>query len=299
MLYYYYIFHSPPPFFPNIYIFLVVLHTHIDFYNSISTILSAFQIFREVGSDGKNFPDGRAPVSGKLGEIMSEMENLKADKAEAMYIPEDKKAYTAVYKKAQKQLRSFVAELTDLRRASERVELMGESGGGVKAVTNREVASEALRIQQDNKNITKQIISTLDETKDIGMQNLEELDRQNQVIKSIGSKVLGLRSDVKRAGNLLRQFRRRMMTDKLIVCFIFLVVVGIAFCIIYAAVVPGQDSIYLTPAARPPSIETLEKDYNSVTGQTTAAPITTTTTAAAAASTTPGSGRRLSLRGYA
>tara|TARA_B100000780_G_scaffold261648_1_gene214238 strand:- start:76 stop:696 length:621 start_codon:yes stop_codon:yes gene_type:complete len=198
---------------------------------------------------------------------MLEMQNLNQDKVDAMYIPEDKKAYSKVYKKSKQNLRKYIAELTELRRASERVELMGNGDAGGKKVTQREVAGEALRIQQDSKNVTKDIIRTLDETKTIAISNLEELDRQNQVIKSIGSKVLGLRSDVKRAGNLLKQFRRRMMTDKLIVCFIFLVVVGIAFCVIYAAVVPEQDSIYMPDVAKPPTADALEKDYNSVTGQ--------------------------------
>jgi hypothetical protein len=44
-------------------------------------------------------------------------------------------------------------------------------------------------------------------------------------------------------------------------------VVGIAFCVIYAAVVPEQDSIYMPDVAKPPTADALEKDYNSVTGQ--------------------------------
>ena len=198
---------------------------------------------------------------------MTDMQNLKQEKADAAYIPADKKAYDTVLKKAKRRARELVETLTQLRQASERVELMGESGGASKAVTNREVGQEAVRIQKDAANVAKQIINTIDEAKEIGLGNLEELDRQNQVIKSIGSKVLGLRSDVKRAGNLLRQFRRRMMTDKLILCFLFLIVAGIAACIIYAAVNPGQDSVYVPDQAQPPSGTELKKDYNNVAGR--------------------------------
>ena len=68
--------------------------------------------------------------------------------------------------------------------------------------------------------------------------------------QAIGSKVHN-RNDVKRAGKLLTQFRQRMMTDKLIVCFIFLVVVGIAFCIIFAAVNPeNADDLYILKQPR-------------------------------------------------
>lgn len=198
---------------------------------------------------------------------------MKREKADAQFQLADEKAYRKVLTKAKTKMRELISELTTLRQASERVELMGANGSGeTKAVTNREVASEALRIQHDSKNITAQIISTIDETKEIALNNLEELDRQNQVIKNIGSKVMGLRSDVKRAGNLLRQFRRRMMTDKIIVCFLFLIVLGITGCIIYAAINPGQDTVYVPDAAKPPSKDELVNDYNSITGQTTAAP---------------------------
>ena len=120
-----------------------------------------------------------------------------------------------------------------------------------------------MKIQNQNKNITSDILNTLGETKEIATTNLEALESQNEKIKAIGAKVHNLRSDVKRAGKLLTQFRQRMMTDKLIVCFIFLVVAGIAFCIIYAAVNPGDaDDLYIPAAATPPTTDDLKKDFN-------------------------------------
>ena len=51
-----------------------------------------------------------------------------------------------------------------------------------------------------------------------------------------------------------------MMTDKLIVCFIFLVVDP--FCIIFAAVNPeNADDLYIPEAATPPSTDDLKKDF--------------------------------------
>ena len=214
---------------------------------------------------------------------------MKADEQES-FNAIDKAEFKKLRLWAKEKNNNYINQFIKIRQDSERVELLGPGSGGSDPVTNREVASEALRIQKENKDITGNIISELAETKDIAVNATEMLEEQHETIKNIGAKVLGLRSDVKRAGNLLRQFRRRMMTDKLIVCFLFLIVVGIAFCVVYAAVVPEQDTVYLPDAAKPPTANELEKDYNTITGQTTVAPATTTTTTT---TTTEAPGRRL------
>lgn len=190
------------------------------------------------------------------------MRQLRTAAADAEYNLADKKAYTQLQKASKKRLKAILSKLKEIRSASTRIDLIG-SEEGVKAVTNREVASGAVKIQNQNKNITSDILNTLGETKEIATANLEALESQNEKIKAIGAKVHNLRSDVKRAGKLLTQFRQRMMTDKLIVCFIFLVVAGIAFCIIYAAVNPGDaDDLYIPAAATPPTTDDLKKDFN-------------------------------------
>lgn len=239
------------------------------------------EIFKGVGSDGKKFKTGRNDrPSGKLGEIKHFLTQIKADKADS-FNSTDKAEFKVVEDWAKAENKKYINQFIKIRQDSERVELLGPGSKGSDPVSNREVASEALRIQKENKNIVGDIITELQETKEIAVNATEMLEEQHETIKNIGAKVLGLRSDVKRAGNLLRQFRRRMMTDKLIVCFLFLIVVGIAFCVVYAAVVPGQDTVYMPDAAKPPTANELEKDYNSITGQTTVAPVTTTTTTAA------------------
>lgn len=197
-----------------------------------------------------------------LKNLVTELRQLRTAAADAEYNLSDKRAYTQLQKASKRRLKSVLVQLKDIRAASTRVELIGNEKD-VKKVTNREIASEAVKIQNQNKNITKDILSTLDETKDLATKNLEELESQNEKIKAIGSKVHSLRSDVKRAGKVLTQLRQRMMTDKLIVCFIFLVVVGIAFCIVYAAINPGdEEQLYIPEAATPPTTDDLKKDFN-------------------------------------
>ena len=196
-----------------------------------------------------------------LKNIVTEMRQLRTAAADAEYNLSDKKAYTQLQKASKKRLKTMLVKLKDIRSASTRVELIG-SEQNIKEVTNREVAAGAVKIQNQNKKITTDILNTLGETKELAKSNLEELESQNEKIKAIGAKVHNLRSDVKRAGKLLTQFRQRMMTDKLIVCFIFLVVAGIAFCIIFAAVNPeNADDLYIPEAATPPSTDDLKKDF--------------------------------------
>ena len=133
-----------------------------------------------------------------------------------------------------------------------------------KAATNREIGTLAVSKAKENVEIMDSIVRDAHAAVDLNNDTLETLDKQTDQMVRIGQKVTQFQNDLRRANRLLDSFRRRMQSDKLIVCFMFLVVSGILFCIIYSAVDPASDEqLYLPDSAKPPSREQLEEDFGS------------------------------------
>ena len=89
---------------------------------------------------------------------------------------------------------------------------------------------------------TKQMVDT---SKEVGMAISGELEKQRDQIRDITDEMMSIEDKLKRADRLIRNFTKRMMTDKVIMCFTFLVVIGIAVIIIYATLNPDQSEFLL------------------------------------------------------
>ena len=100
---------------------------------------------------------------------------MKADEQES-FNAIDKAEFKKLRVWAKEKNNNYINQFIKIRQDSERVELLGPGSGGSDPVTNREVASEALRIQKENKDITGNIISELAETKEIAVNATEMLE---------------------------------------------------------------------------------------------------------------------------
>ncbi|KAN0048107.1 hypothetical protein ACTA71_002502 [Dictyostelium dimigraforme] len=89
--------------------------------------------------------------------------------------------------------------------------------------------------QQDNK-ITKGILETVIETNNIGTSTLEEMKRQEDQIISIQKDMEEIDGNLKLATRQMRSFARKMATDKIIMGFILLIIVGIIAIIVYKSI---------------------------------------------------------------
>jgi len=89
---------------------------------------------------------------------------------------------------------------------------------------------------------------TLEETKDIGDDAANTLAKQTEQMKRMNEKLDNLDTEVKRGKQELNLFIRRMMTDKIILCFACLIIVAIVVVVVLKLRSP--ESIPLTPAER-------------------------------------------------
>jgi len=98
---------------------------------------------------------------------------------------------------------------------------------------------EASRLQgltADSLGNTKSMIS---DAKLIGLQTIEDLERQREQIRNIDDDVMRLEDNLSRADKLIKTFGKRMATDKVIQCFACTNVLMIVGVIIYAIVTKG------------------------------------------------------------
>jgi SNARE protein len=142
--------------------------------------------------------------------------------------------------KMDQELRTLKADLKALQADQNRGELFISGGGGggengeqgsdgVKAGSN--MLSEASALQdktQDSLANTRNMIAA---SKEVGIATLEELERQREVIQNIEKEADRLDDNLARAEALIKQFGKRMATDKLIQCF------GVINCLLFLGVI--------------------------------------------------------------
>jgi len=122
------------------------------------------------------------------------------------------------------QLMALSADQKALKQEMERGELLDrqQSAGvteddAVKAGDN--MLKEMTGIQDKTQTSLDTIKNKIEESKETGMATLEELERQRNVITNIDKEFDRVDDNLARAEALIKQFGKRMATDKLIQCF--------------------------------------------------------------------------------
>lgn len=125
------------------------------------------------------------------------------------------------------------------------------AAGGRRNDGKDEARSKVRNIEKTQKQTIESLTSTeqlINETETIGTEAAAKLQKQTDDIRKMNENLDQLDSDVNRAKKELNVFIRRMMTDKIILCFAVLVVIGI-IVIVVMKVKGGSSSP--PPAAAP------------------------------------------------
>lgn len=80
--------------------------------------------------------------------------------------------------------------------------------------TSQQVVKHGLKTQEKSKNVALRLEGRVEEMKDMGQKQIEELDRQEDVILRINDANQEIESDLKRAQKYLKYFARTYMQDK-------------------------------------------------------------------------------------
>eukprot|EP01112_Ceratiomyxa_fruticulosa_P018294 TRINITY_DN5824_c0_g1_i1.p1 TRINITY_DN5824_c0_g1~~TRINITY_DN5824_c0_g1_i1.p1 ORF type:complete len:224 (-),score=42.51 TRINITY_DN5824_c0_g1_i1:95-766(-) len=102
----------------------------------------------------------------------------------------------------------------------------------------KKVLAEGAAIQSEDLKILQGISQTNEQTMSMGTEILGELSSQRETINRARQGVEQVESNLKMANRQARILARRLATDKIIMGFILLIVLGVLFIIIYSAVKP-------------------------------------------------------------
>jgi len=94
------------------------------------------------------------------------------------------------------------------------------------------------QIQDQSLASTSRSKRMIEDSRAIGVETATQLKSQTEQLRNIDEDIMKVESNLKRADMLIRAFLRRMATDKFIMVFMFLIVVGIITIIIYKAINP-------------------------------------------------------------
>jgi SNARE protein len=142
------------------------------------------------------------------------------------------------------------ADLRALQADQNRGELFVNSGGAggdleggqdpTKAGNNMLKEASALQDKtQDSLSNTKNMIAA---SKEVGVATLEELQRQREVIQNIEKETDRMDDNLARAEALMKQFGKRMASDKFIQCFAVLNCLLLLGVILYVVLKGGGDN---------------------------------------------------------
>eukprot|EP00301_Raphidiophrys_heterophryoidea_P002273 c11063_g1_i2.p1 GENE.c11063_g1_i2~~c11063_g1_i2.p1 ORF type:complete len:242 (-),score=42.09 c11063_g1_i2:260-928(-) len=176
-------------------------------------------------------------IEDRLDRIRDSFQAFKAELHDVA--PENAGVYQNLKKKFDTQIRKLNSDFEWAKREADHDELVGGVRTGhfdAHTATAQELVTRT-RVQYDDADASiirsKQIVA---DTEVVGAATINMLGKQGEQLKKIDQNLDEIQDNLKRADKLLRAFIRRMATDRLILCWLFLIVVGVIVIIAYQAV---------------------------------------------------------------
>ncbi|GMF36618.1 unnamed protein product [Phytophthora fragariaefolia] len=123
---------------------------------------------------------------------------------------------------------------------------------GTNGLGNKELLDKTLDIQSKTEQSLMSTAKMVEQSKEVASATAEVLRGQREHIVEITDAVMGIEDSLQRADKLIRSFARRMATDRVILLFTFLVIVGIAGIVGYKSVHPEDTTFYVPDEVTPP-----------------------------------------------
>eukprot|EP00937_MAST-01D_sp_MAST-1D-sp2_P003657 g3657.t1 len=192
-------------------------------------------------------------------ELLREVRDLKKGfNIELRHMPkgEKRREYQEKLKGYDGRVQNAKDNLEWAKSQGNRQELLGSRQAPAAADPRRMNNDEMLNaLGKVNTKIDVGLDRTLQDAKmglQIGKETAATLEEQGEQMESIQQDAKEIREHLRTADVLIKNFAKRMATDRVIQCFLFVVVILIVVIIVYAAMNPDQDTFSVPDEAKPP-----------------------------------------------
>lgn len=168
-----------------------------------------------------------------------------------------RKGYEERHARLGDELSHFKADLSALKQDFEREQLMQGAGSGANPYDISEedgqkagdqMLGEAHQLQDQTQSALDNTKQMIEEAKEVGMSSLEELKRQRETMDRIGQEADRIDSALDVAEKLIKNFGKRMASDRFIQCITVCNVLLLVGVVVYASV-SGKDTKAAEPQA--------------------------------------------------
>lgn len=158
----------------------------------------------------------------------------------------------------QAQYREVDAEFKALGIMADRANLLdgapaARGGFNPGRATNTELLDKALDTQQTTTAKLKEALTTVEATKETGRFTAAQLEEDREKLKRIDAGLDEVESELAISAKLITRFVKRLYTDKVIIAFTALLVLGIVGIVVYAALNPNQTLFNVPDVVTPPT----------------------------------------------
>jgi SNARE protein len=154
----------------------------------------------------------------------------------------EKVTWEAKFKDHSAKMQTLVTEQGYLKAEVDREELgLGRTGDIDTAnLTTAEKFKYGDKLQDESLASLQRSAQTVEITKKVGQDTAEELAAQTARLQKVDDTLAKTLEGLERAKHEARMFLRRQATDKLVLMLLFLIVLAVAGCIIFAAINPNS-----------------------------------------------------------
>lgn len=121
----------------------------------------------------------------------------------------------------------------------------------LETASTKQVIDHGKAIQAKSSESLGRAAKLVNQSEAVGAETAARLKEQTEKMKGIYSNVDKIESDLQRADKIMRAFMRRMATDKLVLCFILLIIAGIITIVAYKATQGSEAGTAPSPTPAP------------------------------------------------
>jgi SNARE protein len=156
--------------------------------------------------------------------------------------PNKRKSYENKLKRHERDLKELSIQVQEYRQELNRGELfVNAQREGARLEEDGDVMLvEASKLQDKTKESLNRISQMVKEAKNVGLETMGELGRQQEQISRIDEEAQKIEGNLARADKLIKTFGRRLATDRFIQCFACVNIFLLAGVILYVVVMKNK-----------------------------------------------------------